>query len=600
MLTQPWALLISTLATALILTADAAVAPSRIENAVLTSPDVYSESLVDMLLRAPVYEPQVFEVAQKRIRDMESSPACQQLATTTLIDSCQSLDLMAGSDSHSASQNLMDVIKKEYSARLAVCELQGIKDGVPRECSPFVPSVDACRSSQPRGFFDRYMKQKKGGPRRLCYPNFTQQELKTCANALFNHPQRWTSFSNARSNAIIICQASRAAVENDEYLRKLREATDAQSGAAESLVQIIHEVQAAFSQQKAFTEAAHQFQSEVISQNEAALAQSDHVITSIFAKFESSAHSVLLGFQKYLDAFKNDADAFDVNLKDAGAQVRQFQDGLTHLFDNAIAKDNERAASLDTALGHHQGQVEVVQHALENVRDTTVRDLAERVLGVEEFVKQQLLLVQQALEGQRTFQEIQNLIMANQTAIGTSLLAQQHVIEENSQKIKDLPFAGIGSVLATWLGLSLAIIILSRVSIFLAAALACSAGAATWVESTDLSMLARVFNLELSLSIPPTESKLTCFIFWSLLTAIVLMAGIILYKTQSTLRIPFLRARDSSFLDPMAQEEAFHPARQHSPVFSSLRPTFSKEEPFSFPSREKWVDPRQHTRGHSV
>ncbi|KAK7545905.1 hypothetical protein BKA81DRAFT_96452 [Phyllosticta paracitricarpa] len=599
MLTQFWILLPSTLITTLILTADAAVAPSSIENAVLTSPDVYSDTLVDMLLRAPVYEPQVFEVAQKRIRDMESSPACQQLATSTLIDSCQSLDLMTGPDSQSVSQNPMDAIKKEYSARLAVCELQGIKDGVPRECNPFVPSTDACRSSQPRGFIYRYMKQTKGRPRRLCYPDFTQQELKTCANALFNHPQRWTSFSNARSNAIIICQASRAAVENDEYLRKLREAIDAQSGAAESLAQIIHEVQAAFNQQRAFTEAAHQFQSEVISKNEAALAQSDHVVTNIFAKFESSAQSALLGFQKYFDAFRNDADTLDLNLKDAGARVRQFQNGLTQIFDNAIAKDNERAASLDTALSHHQGQVDIVQNALDNVRDITVRDLAERVLGVEEFVKQQLLLVQQALEGQRTFQEIQTLIMENQTAIGTSLLAQQHVIEENSQKIKDLPFAGIGSVLATWLGLSLAIIIVSRVSIVLAAALACSAGAATWVESVDLIILGRVFNLEPSLLIPSPESTWARFALWTSLAAIVLVVGIVLYKIKPMLTSPFLRAQDSLFLDPLAQEEAFYPARYHGQAFSTLRNAFSKEEPHSLPSREKWVSAR-HMRGHSV
>ncbi|KAK8233882.1 hypothetical protein HDK64DRAFT_299103 [Phyllosticta capitalensis] len=432
--------LLPTLIAALILTADASMAPARTD-----AIEIYPDTLVDMLLRAPVHEPQVFEVAQKRIRDMESSPACQQLATSTLIDSCQSLDLMAGSNSHSTSQNPMDVIKREYSARLAVCELQGIKDGVPKECRPFVPSADACGNTG--GFFGRYSKSSKGEKRRLCYPNFTQQELKTCANALFNHPQRWTSFSNARSNAIIICQASRAAVENDEYLRKLRDATEAQSGAAEALVHVVSEVQAALGQQKAFAESVERFQSDIITKNEAALAQSDHLVGSIFSKVESSAQSMLFGFQRYFDGLKNEANALDSvqNLKGAGAQVHQVQNGLAHL---------------DTSLAQHQGQVEAVQYALQHILDATIRDLADRVVGIEDTLKSQLVLSQQALEDQRAFQQIQAHIMDNHTAISDSLRNQRLAIEENSQRIKDMPFAGIGSIIATYLGLSLAFIVM--------------------------------------------------------------------------------------------------------------------------------------------
>lgn len=50
--------------------------------------------------------------------------------------------------------------------------------------------------------------------------------------------------------------------------------------------------------------------------------------------------------------------------------------------------------------------------------------------------------------------------MDNHTAISDSLRNQRLAIEENSQRIKDMPFAGIGSIIATYLGLSLAFIVM--------------------------------------------------------------------------------------------------------------------------------------------
>lgn len=173
----------------------------------------FRDDLTSMLRRAPFHEARVFEVARKHIQEMESSPACHQLATSTLIDSCQSFNSLPGQDSTRPTDHSLDEVRQGYAARLAVCELQGIKSGIPTECAPFVPSRKAC-SRASRSFFSLKTASSQEEDKRTCYPEFTPQQLKQCVDSLFDHAQRWTSYSNAQTNAIVICQASRGAVEN--------------------------------------------------------------------------------------------------------------------------------------------------------------------------------------------------------------------------------------------------------------------------------------------------------------------------------------------------------------------------------------------------
>lgn len=189
---------------------------SRTENGLAKSTDTFDrEDLSAMLRRAPFHDARVFEIARKHIQEIETSPACHQLATSTLINSCQSFSSLPGKDSARITDNSLDEVRQEYAARLAVCELQGIKSGIPRECVPFLASHEACPRASPSGFF-RKNRPALYEPRRACYPEFTPEQLKQCVDSLFDHGQRWTSYSNAQTNAIVICQASRGAVENGQ------------------------------------------------------------------------------------------------------------------------------------------------------------------------------------------------------------------------------------------------------------------------------------------------------------------------------------------------------------------------------------------------
>lgn len=166
------------------------------------------------ILQAPsIHNPVVFTAAMRIVQTLQTSPTCNHMAALNLVNSCRSLDadskdqLMVGSD----TELVLDEIKSEYAARLAVCELAGAQTEVPHLCAGFLPSAQACQKS----FFSQMFKfqSKDRSPHNLCYPEVTEKQFKACLGALQSKPQWWTSYSNARQNAVVMCQASRDAIE---------------------------------------------------------------------------------------------------------------------------------------------------------------------------------------------------------------------------------------------------------------------------------------------------------------------------------------------------------------------------------------------------
>ncbi|KAK0661429.1 hypothetical protein DIS24_g2489 [Lasiodiplodia hormozganensis] len=465
------------------------VKPSQIEVASLEPLDARPRNdLSSMLRRAPFHEARVFEVARKHIQEIESSPACHQLATSALIDSCQSFSSMPGQETAQPKENPLDQARQEYAARLAVCELQGIKSGIPKECSPFVPSRQACPRINLKGFF-RKNASSQDEPKRACYPEFTSRQLKQCIDTLFDHAQRWTSYSNAQTNAIVICQASRGAVENEEHLHKLQDAFQSQAKVSEALSRAVQETEDRLAQHHSFTEAVRQFQHDLATRNEAALASVDSVVARLVGKFDSAAGALLGIFSHSMSTATGQTQKLSDNINAANEKVEQTRTVLQALHNEAVLRDQERTTAQDLALRDNQVIASEVQASLENVRDITVHALAERLRGVEAALIHYLNTQQQALDDQQVFREVQSRIMENQLIIDTSLAGQHELIEEQSHKLAEMTFGGLGNTVATYVGLSLFIILLSRASLVLAAAAATGIGAVSMVGLRPITSL---------------------------------------------------------------------------------------------------------------
>ncbi|KAL1637475.1 hypothetical protein SLS56_000613 [Neofusicoccum ribis] len=489
------------------------------------------EDLSSMLRRAPFHEARVFEVARKHILEMESSPACHQVATSTLIDSCQSFSSLPGQDSARTADHSLDEVRQEYAARLAVCELQGIKSGIPKDCAPFVPSREACSKAYTKGFFRRDSVQE--GSKRACYPEFTPRQLKQCVDSLFDHGQRWTSYSNAQTNAIVICQASRGAVENEEHLQKLQEALHSHASVSEALSHAVQETEDRLEQHHDFVKAVQQFQDDLAARNEAALANADNLVVRLVGKFDSASEALLGVLTQSFKTANDDAQALQNSIVAANNQVVQARAALQALHDEAISRDGERTVAQDIALKENQALVSDVQFFLENMRDVTVSALAERLQDVESTVIHFLSAQQQALEDQQTFRETQSRIIQNQIIIETSLTSQHDMIEEHNNKIGEMAFSGLGRSIASYTGMALCIILLSRSSMILGAAAATGAGIVGTLGSasfTPSSSMRSVIYMLLEHSILRSMVFLLAVSTAAILIIVIILGGSLLIR----------------------------------------------------------------------
>lgn len=163
-----------------------------------------------------VHQTEVFDEALRLLTSLRSSPSCTRLAASTLISSCQSfVGPSRDTDRPSPdSEAALDDLKSTYAARLAVCELVGAGTAVPSFCAPLMPS-DQAKSK--RGF-RAFLKQGSGQrpATEMNHDHIKGQQLGQCLKSLESRPQWWTSYSNNRQNAVVMCHAARAQVEKGE------------------------------------------------------------------------------------------------------------------------------------------------------------------------------------------------------------------------------------------------------------------------------------------------------------------------------------------------------------------------------------------------
>ncbi|KAF2804570.1 uncharacterized protein BDZ99DRAFT_575222 [Mytilinidion resinicola] len=210
--------------------------------------------LASKLQNPPIQRQELLSQALRIIHSVESSPSCNRLAALSLINSCQSLETSSkGTNTAEVNTELgLDEVKSEYAARLAVCELIGAGANVPRECAIFVPSSKACVKFRFSSFWGRDDHSETEDT--LCYPEATRSQFGQCLKALEARPQYWTSYSNARQNAVVMCQASRDTVEKDEKIALYKSLADVTANIATALAESLQEAKKRLEEQLAYAE----------------------------------------------------------------------------------------------------------------------------------------------------------------------------------------------------------------------------------------------------------------------------------------------------------------------------------------------------------
>ena len=140
----------------------------------------------------------VYKDALQILISLQASPSCNRIATSILLESCRSMD-----GSEQGAENELDDLRTVYAAQLAMCEITSAGAAIPQSCKALAPSMKA------KPFNHRIVKGS------------IKQSIGQCLQALESRPQWWTSYSNSRQNAIVICKAARIDTDKGNDVMKV-------------------------------------------------------------------------------------------------------------------------------------------------------------------------------------------------------------------------------------------------------------------------------------------------------------------------------------------------------------------------------------------
>lgn len=164
------------------------------------SPDT---DLTVLLGGLPDNHTQVYTQALQLLESLRVSPSCSRLAVSALIHSCQSVD-----GSTVDAEESQEDLKSIYAAQLAICEIKDAGSRPPDTCESFLPDKH----------FQLNQKLNHASDQNSGVIDAVKRKLSSCLQSLESRPQHWTSYSNNRQNAVVMCQAARIHVEKGKSI----------------------------------------------------------------------------------------------------------------------------------------------------------------------------------------------------------------------------------------------------------------------------------------------------------------------------------------------------------------------------------------------
>ncbi|KAH0367743.1 hypothetical protein KCU65_g4479, partial [Aureobasidium melanogenum] len=149
---------------------------------------------------------------------VEKLPSCQKLASQALLNTCSEIDHATSLDTNKGIDVMLERSKSIYATRLAICELMDANANIPSSCSPFRPVEQASKFNGFRGFIVNGRFTKPTTPRDFD----DNRDLDQCSASLSSNPVWWTSYSNARQNAVLLCHSMRAELDKDDMVEKVK------------------------------------------------------------------------------------------------------------------------------------------------------------------------------------------------------------------------------------------------------------------------------------------------------------------------------------------------------------------------------------------
>ncbi|KAI9800966.1 MAG: hypothetical protein M1833_003103 [Piccolia ochrophora] len=453
-------------------------------NDLLQSADDTSDlDLAAMMKTAMIHQSEMFSQAIDFVDSLQNSPSCARIATAALITSCSSL----GGAHHGpvADRDIsaidLDDIKSAYAARLAVCELLEAEIAIPTSCSSLMPSDLSDRKGS---LFWRQSRPKKGSEIALSTVDVSKDQLTRCLQTLESKPQWWTSYSNGRQNAFILCQAARSEKQREELLNLHKTVTEVASNLSSTLAQSLQDSHSHLLNQNSFARSIATYTDGLLLTLTIAKADMANFLSSIKENFESTAAVLLEKVTMAADhtdleltRFRNELVVAKHNMHEMHQDVAKQSHDILESQTASWAVQQGMAGEAQRSLEHIQGPgmdalLKSAADLQSNIQISThgIDRISQSHEGIEERVQKLDNIFNTLWQTALAIQATQQLYAENQNHLLRSLHANiqssnglidqttlrvlelQLAVDDTTSKIKELGSLGIlGGHLGPWL-----------------------------------------------------------------------------------------------------------------------------------------------------
>ncbi|KAK5141615.1 hypothetical protein LTR04_002533, partial [Oleoguttula sp. CCFEE 6159] len=380
-----------------------------------------------------------------------TSPSCNRIATATLLNSCSSLDAHGGADK-SSTESILDEVKSVYAARLAVCELTGAKATIPDQCSSFVPVERDGKRQGFGGFLRRKGRRSKATEYTADYDDITEVQLEQCLRALESRPQWWTSYSNARQNAVIMCQATRSEIEKDELLSLHKSMAGVTSDITLGLSKAVLEAEARLAAQKEFAESVSHFLVQLRQDMEQAKAHTEKTFDQVIHHMTVTADTITAAIRLAGKDTEQVLDTFSRSVQYSTTEINEGSERLKHVLESTL-RDTEEIGALQVQNWESSRDMAISVHdRLELVREQQIQALLQELGLVHNGLQMTNELSTRIYERQNAMAEelsnFKGMLGDIQTEARLALETQQEHATIQEQVIGSLQ-SGAGQALST-------------------------------------------------------------------------------------------------------------------------------------------------------
>ncbi|KAJ5256491.1 hypothetical protein N7505_011642 [Penicillium chrysogenum] len=366
----------------------------------------------------------IFNEAVRILDSMRSSPSCNRLAATKLVNSCQTFS--DGKDgAQTDSPETLDILRSVYAARLALCEIDGTGTPMPPPCLPV--TVSPPPQKKRFGFVSRH---RGSDP---VSDEVPKELLEQCLRTLESRPQWWTSYSNSRQNALVICHASRIETEKEELIDLHRSIAKSSLKLNNGLQEALLNATTQSAQQHSFIQAVQSLQEKIVSDMEA----TDSVFKRTFGRFireiEAGISSLQGSISMALSNVQTGTGVLEKDIRDVSTQVGALQQALKSAHQDAMARSQETLLVQETnavAQKHLTSSLHLsLESLLDSDMDRVYRGMQRFDAAMEWLTSRMSMVLEQETRMTERLQNMENFIQQSESKASELQKAQDQQTE---------------------------------------------------------------------------------------------------------------------------------------------------------------------------